>query len=193
MMGLMLDRRGWLTPHAKVQCLASPNYDKRPAGTAPNLLVLHNISLPPGQFGGSHIMDFFLNRLDFNRHPWFKHIRGVKVSAHFLVRRNGDIVQFVSTLNRAWHAGASSFKGRERCNDFSIGVELEGTDTTIYTDEQYSTLKRLTAVLRARHTLLAVRGHEHIAPGRKTDPGPAFRWRRYAREAQWLLRQLPSV
>ncbi len=193
MMGLMLDRQGWLKPHGKVSCLPSPNFDKRPKGVEPYLLVLHNISLPPGQFGGKAICDFFLNQLDFDSHPWFDAIRDVKVSAHFLVRRDGEIVQFVSTLHRAWHAGVSRHNNRDACNDFSIGIELEGTDTQAYTDEQYNTLKRLTEVLRARHTLTAVRGHEHIAPGRKTDPGPYFKWRRYAREARWLLRQLPPV
>ncbi len=192
MMGLMLDRHGWLKPHGQVQCCPSPNYDKRPAGVDPTLLVLHNISLPPGQFGKKHIVDFFLNRLNCNQHPWFENIRNLKVSAHFLIDREGTIIQFVSTRHRAWHAGVSSFNGRQKCNDFSIGIELEGTDTQPYTDEQYYALKRLTQVIRARHTLKAVRGHEHIAPGRKTDPGPAFKWRRYAREGQWLLRQLPQ-
>ena len=193
MMGLMLDRQGWLKPHAKVQRRPSPNADKRPKGVEPTLLVLHNISLPPGQFGGPDITDFFLNRLDTSAHPWYENLKGVKVSAHFLIRRDGEIIQYVSTLDRAWHAGVSKFNHREACNDFSIGIELEGTDAEPYTDEQYHSLKRLTSVLQARHTLTAVRGHEHIAPGRKTDPGPHFRWRRYAREARWLLRQLPPV
>jgi len=193
MIGLMLDRKGWLSPHSRVQRKPSPNHDKRPKGVEPTLLVLHNISLPPGRYGGQAIIDFFLNRLDIDSHPWFQHIKGVKVSAHFLIRRDGEIVQFVSTLNRAWHAGVSTYDNRQACNDFSIGIELEGTDHEPYTDEQYHSLKRLTSVLRARHHLVAVRGHEHIAPGRKTDPGPQFKWRRYAREARWLLRQLPPL
>lgn len=193
MIGLMLDRQGWLKPHGKVQRLPSPNFDKRPKGVEPTLLVLHNISLPPGQFSGNAICDFFQNKLDCDSHPWFENIRWVKVSAHFLIRRDGDVVQFVSTLHRAWHAGVSRFNQRDNCNDFSIGIELEGTDTQPFTDEQYHALKRLTTVLQARHTLTAVRGHEHIAPGRKTDPGPHFNWRRYGREARWLLRQLPPL
>lgn len=190
---LALDRRGWLKPHATVRRIASPNYDKRPKATEPTLLVLHNISLPPGEFGGPEVIDFFLNKLDYSSHPWLERLQGISVSAHFFIRRDGLIVQFVSTQHRAWHAGISCFDGCERCNDFSIGIEIEGTDILAYTDEQYAALKSLTAALRAQHPLSAVRGHEHIAPGRKTDPGPAFQWRRYARENRWLLRQLPPV
>jgi len=190
---LVLDRHGWLRPHGRVTLAPSPNCDKRPAGVAPTLLVLHNISLPPGQFGGSEVVDFFQNTLDYDSHPWLDRLRGMKVSAHFLVRRDGTVVQFVSTDERAWHAGVSRHNGRERCNDFSIGIEIEGTDTTPYTDEQYLTLKHLTRALRARHTLTAVRGHEHIAPGRKTDPGPSFQWRRYGHESPWLLREMPPA
>lgn len=193
MSALALDRQGWLKPHATVTLAPSPNCDKRPRGVEPTLLVIHNISLPPGQFGGPEIVDFFQNKLDYDSHPWLGRLRGVTVSAHFLVRRDGQVVQFVSTDERAWHAGVSSFKGRERCNDFSIGIELEGTDTEPYTDEQYETLQSLTRALRARYPLSAVWGHEHIAPQRKTDPGPAFQWRRYARESQWLLRELPPL
>jgi len=193
MSALALDRQGWLKPHATVTLAPSPNCDKRPRGVEPTLLVIHNISLPPGQFGGPEIVDFFQNKLDYDSHPWLDRLRGVTVSAHFLVRRDGQVVQFVSTDERAWHAGVSSFKGRERCNDFSIGIELEGTDTEPYTDEQYETLQSLTRALRARHALSDVWGHEHIAPQRKTDPGPAFQWRRYARESQWLLRELPPL
>jgi AmpD protein len=193
MSALALDRQGWLKPHATVTLAPSPNFDKRPRGVEPTLLVIHNISLPPGQFGGPEIVDFFQNKLDYDSHPWLDRLRGVTVSAHFLVRRDGQVVQFVSTDERAWHAGVSSFQGRERCNDFSIGIELEGTDTEPYTDEQYETLQSLTRALRTRHPLSAVWGHEHIAPQRKTDPGPAFQWRRYARESQWLLRELPPL
>lgn len=193
MSGLVLDRLGWLKPHAGVLLAPSPNCDARPRSVEPTLLVIHNISLPPGQYGGPEIIDFFLNRLDYSSHPWLECLRGMKVAAHFLIRRDGEIVQFVSTYERAWHAGASSFNGRERCNDFSIGIELEGTDTEPYCDEQYDALKSLTRALRARHNLSAVRGHEHIAPKRKTDPGPKFQWRRYARESQWLLRELPPL
>lgn len=192
-MSFTLDRRGWLKVHSRVQCLPSPNFDRRPKGVEPTLLVIHNISLPPGEFGGNEIIDLFLNRLDYDSHPWLARLRGLTVSAHFLVRRDGHVVQFVSTDQRAWHAGVSQFEERERCNDFSIGIELEGTDTTPYTDEQYQSLRMLTVMLKSRYSLRAVRGHEHIAPERKTDPGPAFRWRRYARESGWLLRQLPDL
>ncbi|RTZ40613.1 1,6-anhydro-N-acetylmuramyl-L-alanine amidase AmpD [Candidimonas sp. SYP-B2681] len=190
---LVLDRHGWLQDNAGVQRLPSPNHDARPNGDDAFLLIMHNISLPPGVFGGTEVIDLFLNRLDYASHPWLPRLRGLKVSAHFLVRRDGEIVQFVSTHKRAWHAGVSSFGGRERCNDFSIGIEMEGTDTTPYAAEQYRALNRLLPALRRRHPLRAVRGHEHIAPGRKTDPGPAFDWNRFGRENGWLRRQLPPV
>jgi AmpD protein len=190
---LALDRGGWLKRHPGVVRAPSPNQDRRPDGVAPSLLVVHNISLPPGVFGGTEVVDLFLNRLDYSAHPWLARLRGLTVSAHFFIRRTGAIVQFVSSDRRAWHAGVSSFQGRERCNDFSIGIELEGTDTTPYTPEQYRMLAKLAAVLRGRHTLRAVRGHEHIAPGRKTDPGPAFDWARFARESGWPKRQLPAA
>lgn len=188
-----LDRHGWLKPGPAIQHAVSANCDARPAGCAPSLLVIHNISLPPGVFGGPEIIDLFQNTLDHGSHPWLERLRGLTVSAHFLVRRDGAIVQFVSTDERAWHAGVSRFEGRERCNDFSIGIELEGTDTQAYTDDQYISLKHLTPVLRHRYPLKAVRGHEHIAPGRKTDPGPAFDWNRYGREGGWLRRQMPPI
>ena len=188
---LVLDQHGWLKPGPGLQHARSPNCDARPAGCDPYLLVIHNISLPPGAFGGPEIIDLFLNRLDHASHPWLERLRGLTVSAHFLIRRDGGMVQFVSTDERAWHAGVSRFEERERCNDFSIGIELEGTDTQAYTDEQYSSLKALTRALRNRHPLRAVRGHEHIAPGRKTDPGPAFDWSRYGSESGWFRRQVP--
>ncbi|MGV3652745.1 MAG: 1,6-anhydro-N-acetylmuramyl-L-alanine amidase AmpD [Noviherbaspirillum sp.] len=157
----------------------SPNCDARPAGMEIDLLVIHNISLPPGRFGGSYIPDLFANRLDCDAHPYFEQLRGLRVSAHFLVRRDGAAIQFVSCAQRAWHAGVSSFGGRERCNDFSIGIELEGTDFEPFAPVQYRTLARLTAALRQAYPLADVVGHEHIAPGRKTDPGPFFDWTRY--------------
>lgn len=186
----MLDRHGWLT-HAGVRRVPSPNHDERPAGTCVSLLVLHNISLPPGQFGGPYIEGLFSNRLVEAAHPWFVNLRGLRVSAHFLVRRDGLVVQFVSTEKRAWHAGVSRHAGRERCNDFSIGIELEGTDTLPFTAAQYQALAWLMPALRARYPLASVRGHEHIAPGRKTDPGPGFDWPRFAAVSHWPLRQLP--
>ncbi|MEI2418379.1 1,6-anhydro-N-acetylmuramyl-L-alanine amidase AmpD [Orrella sp. JC864] len=190
-MTLQLDRHGWLRPRAGVLLCPSPNFDARPADAQVRLLVLHNISLPPGRFGGPHVAGLFTNTLDYGAHPWLERLRGLRVSAHFFVRRDGAIVQFVATAARAWHAGVSAFQGSARCNDFSLGIELEGTDTLPYEDAQYHALARLAAVLRARHPLVWAAGHEHIAPGRKTDPGPAFDWPRFARAANWPRRHLP--
>ena len=192
-MGLALDRHGWLKPRADVRLAPSPNHDRRPPEQDAFLLVIHNISLPPGVFGGTEVIDLFLNQLDYASHPWLPRLRDLRVSAHFFIRRDGQIVQFVSTQQRAWHAGVSAFEGRKQCNDFSIGIELEGTDILPYTDEQYETLRRLQPALRAHHPLKAVRGHEHIAPGRKTDPGPCFDWKRFKREGGWLGRHLPPL
>lgn len=157
----------------------SPNFDARAQNACIDLLVIHNISLPPGRFGGPFIADLFGNRLDCDAHPYFDQLRTLRVSAHFLIRRDGRVMQFVSANDRAWHAGVSSFRGRERCNDFSIGIELEGTDTGPFEAAQYETLTALTHALLARYPLTDVAGHEHIAPGRKTDPGPCFDWERY--------------
>lgn len=192
-MPLLLDRHGWLAPSPGVSILRSPNCDERPAGAQVSLLVVHNISLPPGEFGGPEVAGLFLNTLDYGSHPWLERLRGLRVSAHFFIRRSGHINQFVSTDRRAWHAGVSRFAGRERCNDFSIGIELEGTDTLPYTDEQYASLRRLTNTLRARYPLVAAQGHEHIAPGRKTDPGSAFDWMRFARDSGFARRHLPPA
>lgn len=189
-MSLQLDRHGWLRPARAVRLLPSPNCDNRPAQTAVSLLVIHNISLPPNQFGGPHVANLFLNRLNYRAHPWLERLRGLRVSAHFFIRRDGQIVQFVSTDKRAWHAGVSRFEQRERCNDFSLGIELEGTDTQPYSDAQYASLAKLTRLLRNRYPLRAARGHEHIAPGRKTDPGPAFNWSRFARTAGLARRHI---
>lgn len=189
---LQLDRHGWLKARPGVTLAPSPNHDARPAGQDAYLLVIHNISLPPGCFGGPEIVDFFQNRLAYDSHPWLERLRGLRVSAHFLIRRDGAIVQFVSTHDRAWHAGVSTFEERERCNDFSIGIELEGTDALPYTDAQYAALRGLLPSLQARHPLRAVRGHEHIAPLRKTDPGKAFDWCRFGRENNIQRRHLPS-
>lgn len=167
---------GWC---AQAQRQPSPNCDARPSGSVIDLLVIHNISLPPGQYGGPFIGDLFGNRLDCDAHPYFDQLRALRVSAHFLIRRDGAVIQFVSSNERAWHAGASSFGGRERCNDFSIGIELEGTDFEPFAAHQYEALAALTAGLRARYPLTDVAGHEHIAPQRKTDPGPFFDWARY--------------
>lgn len=190
-MALQLDRHGWLKPARGVTQAPSPNFDARPTQAEVSLLVLHNISLPPGQFGGPHVQGLFQNQLDYDAHPWLARLRGLRVSAHFFVRRDGAIVQFVGTDHRAWHAGVSRFGGRERCNDFSLGIELEGTDDLPYTDAQYAALARLTPALMARYPLRAVRGHSHIAPGRKTDPGPAFDWMRFGHLCGFLRRALP--
>jgi AmpD protein len=145
-------------------------------------LVVHNISLPPGKFGGNAIIELFTNRLD-PVHPDFGALAPIRVSAHFLIRRDGSLLQFVPCALRAWHAGASSWQGRERCNDFSIGVELEGTDLLAYADAQYAMLVRLTRALRRRYPIADVAGHDQVAPGRKSDPGSAFDWVRYRRLA----------
>ena len=159
----------------------SPNADARPAGVVPDLIVIHSISLPPGEFGGGAIEDFFTNRLDTAAHPFFDEIRGLRVSAHFLIDRGGRLTQFVPVTARAWHAGPSCFRGRDACNDFSVGIELEGTDTDPFADAQYMTLESLAWALRKDVPSLAAGhavGHADIAPERKTDPGAGFDWQR---------------
>ena len=158
--------------------IPSPNYDDRPVG-AIELLVIHSISLPPGEFGGDGVQRLFTNTLDANAHPYYRNLVELKVSAHFFVRRDGWIIQFVPCLKRAWHAGASCWQGRACCNDFSVGIELEGCDTVPYTDAQYESLHRLTCALRAAYPICGIAGHSDIAPQRKTDPGPCFDWARY--------------
>lgn len=172
-------RDGWLQGARRVP---SPNCEARPAGMAPELLVIHNISLPPGQFGGNCIERLFTNCLDWDEHPFFEEIRGLRVSAHLLIQRDGELLQFVDFRLRAWHAGQSCFRGRDNCNDFSIGIELEGTDELPYADVQYRRLQGVTRALLGYFPGLAkelIVGHSDIAPGRKTDPGPAFDWARY--------------
>ena len=156
--------------------IPSPNCDERPETAEVTLLVVHNISLPPGEFGGDGIVGLFTNTLDFSVHPYYETLRGLEVSAHFLIRRGGELVQLVPCAKRAWHAGASSWRGRERCNDVSVGVELEGADDQAYTDLQYFRLAGLLRDLRRRYPIIDIVGHADIAPGRKTDPGPAFDW-----------------
>ena len=161
--------------------LPSPNCDERPAGCAVALVVVHGISLPPGEFGGDAILRLFTNRLDAVAHPYYATIAQLRVSAHFLVRRDGALLQFVPCTRRAWHAGKSSWQGRDRCNDYSVGIELEGADTLPYAAAQYAMLARLVRALRRRYPIEDVVGHSDIAPGRKSDPGPAFDWERLAR------------
>jgi len=158
--------------------VASPNCDARPAGTAVTLLVLHAISLPPGAYGGDAIERLFTNRLDPGAHPYFKEIQGLKVSSHFLVRRDGELLQFVPVHKCAWHAGASSWRGRSRCNDFSVGVELEGAEEAPFAPAQYLRLQKLIRALRTALPLRDVAAHSDVAPGRKTDPGARFDWPR---------------
>lgn len=162
----------------------SPNFNERPDGEI-SLLVIHNISLPPGQFATGKVQAFFQNRLDVTEHPYFEGIKALRVSAHFLIERDGQITQLVSCLDRAWHAGISSFEGREACNDFSLGIELEGTDDQPFTDAQYQALIALTRQLQQHYPQITpqrICGHSDVAPGRKTDPGPCFDWARFRRE-----------
>ncbi len=157
----------------------SPHFDDRPLGEKISLIVIHNISLPPGEYGGEWIDDLFMGTLDTKAHPYFATLEGLRVSSHYLIRRDGVLVQYVPCDKRAWHAGASSWKGRERCNDFSIGIELEGSDDVPFSETQYATLAELTRSLFKRYGVLDLAGHSDIAPGRKTDPGPWFEWDRF--------------
>ena len=159
--------------------VASANCDERPPGEAITLLVIHNISLPPGEFGGDAIERLFTNELDCGAHPYYQNLAGVRVSAHFLIRRDGELLQFVPCTMRAWHAGASIWRGRSRCNDFSIGIELEGADDVPYSVTQYRVLAELARTLQAAYPIADIAGHCDIAPGRKTDPGPSFDWPRF--------------
>ena len=171
-----VDAEGWLSG---VRRVASPNFDERPEGTAITLLVVHNISLPPGEFGGSGVEELFTNRLDPAAHPYYQGLCGLRVSSHLFVRRDGETIQFVACGRRAWHAGESRWRGRRRCNDFSIGIELEGADDVPFTGAQYHALARLTRTLQQAYPIADIVGHSDIAPRRKTDPGPLFDWPRY--------------
>jgi AmpD protein len=170
---VLIDDEGWAR---SVERVPSPNHDARPDGTDPSLIVIHNISLPPGVFGGRAIDALFTNTLDPGEHPYYEGLRELRVSSHFLIRRDGGLVQFVACGLRAWHAGISSFRGRERCNDFSIGIELEGDDHSAFEATQYEVLFALVRALVRRYPIVAIAGHSDIAPGRKTDPGPFFDW-----------------
>ena len=156
----------------------SPNFGPRPEGAQVDLLVVHSISLPPGQYGGPHIEQLFSNTLDWDAHPYFQAIRGLEVSSHFVIRRDGALWQFVSCDDRAWHAGRSHYRGRDNCNDDSVGIELEGLEGDTFEPAQYETLACLCAALAQRYPVAHVAGHEHIAPGRKADPGQGFDWAR---------------
>lgn len=176
-MEILIDQDGMLQG---ARYIASPNCDERPQGTSIELIVIHNISLPPREFGGNGVMELFTNSLDPQAHPYYQGIYRQQVSAHFFIRRDGELIQFVPCSKRAWHAGVSKWHDRERCNDFSIGIELEGSDFEPFTDMQYQVLNQLLTALKTTYPILGVTGHSDIAPGRKTDPGPFFDWKRVA-------------
>lgn len=169
----IVDRNGWASPAKHIR---SPNCDARPAHSAIELVVIHAISLPPGRFDGPGVERFFTNTLDYDQHPYYETLRGLSVSAHFFIRRDGALLQFVPCVLRAWHAGVSVWRGRSRCNDFSIGIELEGTDHVPYETAQYAVCNALIRSLQQVYPIEGVAGHCDIAPGRKTDPGPCFDW-----------------
>lgn len=175
---MKIDRSGFLQG---ARFIASPNCDDRPPEIEFDipLLVIHNISLPPREYGGNGIIDFFTNKLDVWQHSYYELIKDLRVSAHFLIRRDGEVIQFVSCNKRAWHAGVSSWRDRIRCNDYSIGIELEGSDDDPFTDVQYAKLAELTRALQAAYPIEDIVGHSDIAPVRKTDPGPCFDWQKY--------------
>lgn len=166
-------REGWYSPAQKIE---SPNYDVRPTKSDVDLIIIHAISLPPGEFGGDGVERLFTNTLDPAAHPYYAGISGLQVSSHFFIRRDGSLIQFVPVTARAWHAGASNWEGRERCNDFSVGIELEGDDETAFEVAQYEALQLLLQALMKALPIRAVTSHSHVAPGRKTDPGPCFDW-----------------
>ncbi len=177
----LIDDAGWLQ---SAEVIRSPNFDARPDHAQVKLVVVHGISLPPGEYGGGHIQSFFCNNLDAAAHPYFESICGLTVSAHCLIERDGNVIQFVSFRDRAWHAGESQWCGESACNNFSVGIELEGCDQQAYDEAQYLALAKLISALRLRYPGIgsdAITGHSDIAPGRKTDPGPAFDWARLQR------------
>jgi AmpD protein len=181
-------RGGWWSA---ARACPSPNFGPRPAGTAVTLAIVHSISLPPGHYAGDAVERLFTNRLDCDEHPYFAALRGLRVSAHFVIRRDGELIQFVSADHRAWHAGASSWRGRENCNDWSIGIELEGLEGQRFEPAQYRQLARLLRALAARYPVDEVVGHEHVAPGRKADPGAGFDWPGLRRVLRRRQPQLP--
>ncbi len=180
---------GW---YRFARALRSPNFGPRPARARTDLIVLHSISLPPGEFGGEAVQQLFTNQLDWGAHPYFQSIRGLEVSAHFFVRRDGALWQFVSCDDRAWHAGVSSWRGRANCNDDSIGIELEGLEGGAFEAAQYETLSGLCAAIAQHYPIAHVAGHEHIAPGRKQDPGAGFDWRRLRDQLGWDRAMFPA-
>lgn len=173
--------------------LPSPNFGPRPPATDIDLVVVHSISLPPGEYGGPQIEQLFTNRLDWSAHPYFESIRGAEVSAHFLIRRDGEVVQFVSLQDRAWHAGRSAWRGRDNCNDYSVGIELEGLEDRAFEPAQYAALAMLIERIAALLPISAAVGHEHISPGRKRDPGRLFDWEDLGRRLQWPASRLGAA
>jgi AmpD protein len=187
--GAAIDAQGW---HRGARRCESPNFGPRPVGCEVSLVVLHSISLPPGEYGGDAIERLFTNRLDFDAHPYFQQIRGLEVSSHFVIRRDGELLQFVSCDARAWHAGRSSWRGRENCNDYSIGIELEGLEGEVFEPAQYEALASLLPALARRYPIVHVAGHEDVAPGRKIDPGPGFDWARVTAALAWPPQCFPE-
>jgi AmpD protein len=181
---------GWW---ARARRCPSPNFGPRPEGAAIDLALIHSISLPPGEYGGDGIERLFTNRLDWDAHPYYQQIRGLQVSAHFVIRRDGELLQFVSCDDRAWHAGRSSWRGRDECNDYAIGIELEGLEGEHFEDAQYVVLAHLLRALARRYPLRDVAGHEHVAPGRKIDPGPGFDWPRLHAMLRWSAQRFAAL
>lgn len=181
---------GWYTPARRVP---SPNFGPRPAQADITLAVIHSISLPPGQYGGNEIEQLFTNQLDWRAHPYFEQIRGAEVSAHFVIRRTGEIMQFVSVADRAWHAGRSSWLGQDNCNDYSVGIELEGLEDTPFEPAQYAALATLLDALKQHWPVHQIAGHEHVAPGRKRDPGAAFDWAHLQQLTDWPTAQIAGL
>jgi len=182
-------RAGW---YGFARQLASPNFGARPDGAQVDLIVVHSISLPPGQYGGDEVRQLFSNTLDWNAHPYFKSIEGMAVSAHFYIRRNGELWQFVSCDDRAWHAGNSHYRGRDNCNDDSVGIELEGLEGGPFELAQYEALGSLCAAIAQNYPIQQIAGHEHIAPGRKRDPGEGFDWRLLQGSLAWPRQCFPA-
>jgi AmpD protein len=181
--------KGWWSAACRVD---SPNFGPRPAGSSVTLALIHSISLPPGEYGGDAIERLFTNRLDWDAHPYYTQIRGAEVSSHFVIRRAGELLQFVSCEQRAWHAGVSAWQGRENCNDFSVGIELEGLEGLGFESAQYRVLTHLLNALAQQLPIDAVAGHEQVAPGRKHDPGAGFDWRRLMAMLAWPDRYFPE-
>jgi AmpD protein len=181
---------GWWRDARRIE---SPNHGPRPAGADISLALIHSISLPPGEYGGDEVERLFTNRLDWDAHPYYDRIRGVQVSSHFFIRRDGEVIQFVSCDERAWHAGASSWQGRDNCNDYSVGIELEGLEGERFEAPQYAALAPLLLALAQRYPLRHVLGHEHVAPGRKIDPGPGFDWVALQSALQWPQGVFPPL